>query len=243
MVSSFYFVMWILIYFLIIISGNHFLAEYAFFVAFIGVYLVGMAANSLCREPIERRNRREMITFLEILYTGYLQRLRSRASKRLYMLMASFVYMVIATAGLIIGHADWIIIGIFAFFTFTTGREVHRMNAEYQTLRRATGMSVPQGPMREALDQYAQQRQVASYLELCPKPSASEKALKVFNIAISAICILIGVFFIYYFGSAMLIYGTHGNTGAIINFAYGLLALVYGINDLYSSIKSSFYPQ
>ena len=240
MISSFYFVMWILIYFLIIISGNRFLGEYAFFVAFIGVFVFGSLANNLCREPIERRNQREFVTMEEIIYTGDIDKLRSRARKRLYMLMASFAYMAIATVGLVLGHADWIIIGIFAFFTFTTGREVHRMNDEYRRLCQSTGIDVPDGPFREALENYAARRQSASFLELCPKPTASEKALRIFNIVVSVACILIGAFFIYFFGLTILQYGTAGNSSVIINLAYGLLALVYGINDLYTSLTSPY---
>lgn len=211
-----------------------------FFVAFFGVFILGSMAANICREPIERRSRRDSVALLEILYTGDIEKLRARARKRLYMLMASFAYMVIATAGLILGHAEWIIVGIFAFFTFTTGREVHRMNAEYKGLCLSTDIAVPEGPVREALQNYSEQRQTATFRELCPKPTASEKALRIFNIVISAVCILIGAFFIYFFGMIILRYGAAGNSGAVINLAYGLLALVYGINDLYTSITSPF---
>lgn len=52
----------------------------------------------------------------------------------------------------------------------------------------------------------------------------------------SGICILIGGAFIYIYGSLMLTYGTH-YPEIVINFGYGLLALVYGISDLYTLIK------
>lgn len=237
MITSFYFVMWILIYFLIIISGSYVLNEYGFFVAFIGVYLIGAAATALCRDVIARRNKREFISLLEIYYTGDHAKLCSILHKRLLLLAASFIYMVVATAGLLLGHASWIIIGIFAFFTFTTGRAVHRANAEYQELRQSSSLAFPSsGPWYDALRNYAANRQVADFKDLCPMPTTAEKALRIFNILMSLLCILIGAFFIYLYGSLYLTYGS-SHPEAVINLAYGLLALVYGINDLYTLIK------
>ena len=53
---------------------------------------------------------------------------------------------------------------------------------------------------------------------------------------ISAVCLLIGLLFIYIFGSVILTYGMH-DTYAVINVAYALLAVAYGASDLYTVIK------
>lgn len=237
MITSFYFVLWILIYFLIIISGNAALAGYGFFVALIGGYLIGRAANAMCKKTIERRNRRDFLAFMEIIYTDNQRQLCSIYHKQFMLLAASFIYMVVATVGLFVGKADWLIIIIFGFFAFVTGRQVHAAYARYQAVRDADGVLVPDHPVwHQAVAQYAERRATASFRDLCPPPTASEKALRIFNMVISAVCILIGAFFIYIYGSTMLTYGTH-NPNAVINFAYGLLALVYGLSDLYVLIK------
>jgi len=237
MITSFYFVLWILIYFLIMVSGNAALANYGFFVALVGVYLIGLVANALCKETIERRNRRDFLALMEIIYTDNQRQLCGIFHRRFVLLAASFIYMVVATVGLLVGKADWLIIIIFGFFAIMTGRQVHAAYSRYQAIRDADGVLIPDNPVwRQAVAQYAERRSTASFRDLCPPPTASEKALRIFNMVISVICILVGAFFVYIYGSIMLVYGTH-YTDAVIGFAYGLLALAYGVSDLYTLIK------
>lgn len=229
--------MWIAVYLLIGLSGSRALNEYAFYVAFLGVFLAGYAANRLCRGAIERRSRRQMTATLEMIHTDDIGQLRRIYRNRLIMSAASFIYMVIATAGLLLGEASLVIVAIFAIFTYLNGKEVHKTNSVYQKLKEAQHIEVPdEGPMREALANYAYQRERASFKELTPVPTADEKALRVFNIVMSVLCLIIGALFVYFFGHIVLEYGT-SQTGAVINAAYGLLALLYGAIDLYSLTK------
>lgn len=235
MITSFYFVMWIAIYFLIFLSGNPTLIDYGFYAAFIGVFLLGRAADSLCRDAIDRRNERDVTAMLEILYTGDKRKLVSVFHKKFLLAAASFIYMAIATIGLLFAHASLIIVGIFALFTFFSGKEVHRANSNYQKLKNSSEIVVGD-EMRQALDAYAARRRSVEYKDVAPVVSSGEKALRIFNIVISAVCLLIGLLFIYIFGSVILTYGMH-DTYAVINVAYALLAIAYGASDLYTVIK------
>ena len=128
MITSFYFVMWIAIYFLIFLSGNPTLIDYGFYAAFIGVFLLGRAADSLCRDAIERRNERDVTAMLEILYTGDKRKLVSVFHKKFLLAAASFIYMAIATIGLLFAHASLIIVGIFALnFHRHVGESFHQL--------------------------------------------------------------------------------------------------------------------
>ena len=239
MITSFYFVLWIAVYLLIDFSGVAFLQQYAFFVAFLAVILLGRWANELWRRPIEDRSRRDFNAILEIFYTKDYARLVSIRRRDLWLAAASFIYMAVATVLLFVAE-EWVIGAIFGFIAFQMGREMHRSYASYSALRSLGTMPEPEGEFSDALAQYSHVRSYRSYRELLPPPSTGEKALRIFNIVIAVLCLVIGVVFLYLFGSIVLYHGTR-YPGAVINALYGALALLYGTTDLVSMIRGYNY--
>ena len=123
MKTSFYFVLWILIYPILGLLNNSFIDNNAFIVALAVVWGLSWLLNRIMPNTLTYERALNVAPILEDVYTGNVASFSKRLSKEATIELVTAIYFIVTTIVIAIaifkaGVNDWIALLIFGFFTF-----------------------------------------------------------------------------------------------------------------------------
>ena len=123
MKTSFYFVLWILIYPILGLLNNSFIDNNAFIVALAVVWGLSWVLNRIMPNTLTYERALNVAPILEDVYTGNVASFSKRLSKEATIELVTAIYFIVTTIVIAIaifkaGVNDWIALIIFGFFTF-----------------------------------------------------------------------------------------------------------------------------
>lgn len=248
MKTSFYFFLWILIYPILGLFNNDFIAENSFVVAIAIVWGLSWLLNRMMPETLTYERVSQIAPIMENVYTGnvssFIKRLRTETRietfTSIYFLVTTAV---IAYAVFKAGVNDWIALIVFGFFTFgSISRSISLNKAQASVKSNPT----PEQCAKTAEEVYKldyaayyEGRQSYSYEQMLPSRPRHFKAFQIFSIVIAGICSLLGLLYVIF--AAIIMIGSNSpveDTFACMYLLYGSLATYFGIKDFSSIIQS-----
>lgn len=248
MKTSFYFVIWILIYPLLGLINNSFIDNNSFFVALAVVWGLSWLINRMMPATLTYERASEMAPILENIYTGDVSAFSKRLSRETIISMVTAIYFLVST--FVIGMAvfkygvnDWFALIVFGFFTFGAISRLVTFNKARVSLK---NNPMPEQCIEIADDiykpdyaSYYEARRIATYEQMLPPRPRSYKLFQVFSLVVAAVAALLGLIHITLAIIVMVEQSGPANEAlAGMYFLYGSLAAYFGINDFISIIQS-----
>lgn len=251
MKTSFYFVLWILIYPLLGLLHNPLIAADSFFVALLVVWGISWLLNRAMPETLAYERRLRLWPILEDIYRGdvgsFSRRLRRQAVVEtvtsLYFCLTAVVVVIGALRG---GAQDWVILIIFGFFAFgAIARSVKLVNA-YQALK---DDPTPQKCIETAqavyglnyASYYQARHGAGSYEDIFPPRPPYFTAFQIVSLLFALAACVLGLFYVV---SGVIVMVQRSsfiiNAAAAMYFLYGSLAVYFGVRDTISIFNTSF---
>ncbi len=248
MKTSFYFVLWILIYPILGLFNNDFIAENSFVVAVAIVWGLSLLLNHMMPKTLAYERVSQIAPIMENIYkdnvNAFIKRLRTETRietfTSIYFLVTTAV---IAYAVFKVGVNDWIALIIFGFFTFGT---ISRSINLSKNLAKVKSNPAPEQCAETAEEVYKldyaayyEGRQSNAYELMLPPRPQHFKAFQIFSIVIAGICALFGI--LYIISAIIIIIGSSSlaeDALAGMYFLYGSLATYFGIKDFVTTFQS-----
>lgn len=247
MKTSFYFVVWILIYPLLGLFNSTFIDENAFIVALLAVWGLSWLINRTMPDTLAYERASQAASILEDIFTGNLIHFRKRITRQAIIECITSFYFLITTLVLVMkvagyGGDDWLALIVFALFTYSTIARSIRLLHDYSRLKAHTTKEECERIASDTYvldyDAYARDRERDSYANLLPRKPKHYKAFQIVSMFIAGICVCLGLIYIVMGVTVMFGHDSIG-TGAIAGmyFLYGSLATYFGIKDLISNAE------
>ncbi len=247
MKTSFYFVLWILIYPILGLFENSFINNNSFIVALAAVWGLSWLLNRIMPETLTYERASQITPILEDIYTGNVTSFEKRLSREANIEVLTAIYFIVTTVVIAIaifkaGVNDWIALAIFGFFTIgAISRSAGLVKAKSQLNDNPTPeqcMDIAEETYKLDYASYYEARNGADYSHMMPEKPKHFKIFQVCSTIISAICTLLGAAHIIlgvilFFGQPIEV-----QTIAGMYFLYGTLATYFGIKDFISGVSS-----
>lgn len=247
MKTSFYFVLWILIYPILGLFNNSFINNNAFVVALGFVWGLSWLLNRIMPNTLTYERALNIAPVLEDVYTGNVTSFNKRLSKEATIETVTAIYFIVSTIVIALaifkaGVNDWIALIIFGFFTFgTVSRSVKLIKAKTELKRnpdREQCMEIAEKTYELDYASYYEARNSADYNHIMPEKPKYFKVFQICSTIISAICTLLGAAYIILGIILFLGQSIEVQTIAGMYFLYGTLATYFGIKDFLSCIRT-----
>ena len=248
MKTSFYFVVWILIYPLLGLFHNSFIDQNAFIVALLAVWGLSWLLNRTMPETLAYERVSQTIPLLEDVYTGNIQRFTKHITRQAIIEAIFSFYLLITTLVILIsiadsGGEDWLALIIFAIFTFSAISQSIKLIKAYSSLKahptKQQSEQIVSEIYRIDYPVYAQERERSDYDDMLPPKPTHFKAFQIFSLIIAGVCVVLGL--VYIVLGLLVMFGNNSvGAGAIAGmyFLYGSLATYFGIKDLISCVQN-----
>lgn len=248
MKTSFYFVLWIIIYPILGLFNNDFIVNNSFVVAIAAVWGLSWLLNRMMPETLTYERVSQIAPIMENVYTGnvgaFIKRLRTETRietfTSIYFLVTTAV---IAYAVFKVGVNDWIALIVFGFFTFgAISRSINLSKALTSVKSNPTSEQCAETAEEVYKLDYAtyyEGRQSCSYNQMLPERPRHFKAFQIFSIGIAGICSLLGLLYVVL--AAVVMIGSDSlATDALAGMylLYGSLATYFGIKDFFTTISA-----
>lgn len=248
MKTSFYFVLWILIYPILGLFNNSFIDNNAFIVALAIVWGLSWLLNRIMPVTLTYERASQIAPVLEDVYTGNVSAFMKRLSRESNIEIVTAIYFIVTTIVIAFaifkaGVNDWIALAIFGFFTYGA------ITRSFSLSRAKAGLKsnpTPEKCMEIADDTYkldyasyynAHNR--VAYADMLPPKPKHFQVFKVFSIVISVIASLFGLLYII-LGIIIMLSQSSLEAGAVAGmyFLYGSLAAYFGAKDFVSCLNT-----
>ena len=245
MKTSFYFVVWILIYPLLGLLHNSFINQNAFIVALLAIWGLSWLLNRTMPETITYERASQTAPLLEDIYIGNIARFRKHITRQAIIEALFSFYLLITTLVILLsitdsGGNDWLALIIFAIFTFSTISQSIKLLKAYSRLKANLTKEECEQILSETYhidySVYAEERNRRNFEDMLPPRPAHFRAFQIFSMIVSGICVVLGL--VYVVLGLLVMFGNDSvGAGAIAGmyFLYGSLATYFGIKDLISS--------
>ena len=247
MKTSFYFVLWILIYPILGLLNNSFIDNNAFIVALAVVWGLSLLLNRIMPNTLTYERAINIAPILEDVYTGNVDSFSKRLSKEATIELVTVIYFIVTTIVIAIAifkaeMNDWIALLIFGFFTFGAISRSTRLIKAKTNLKNNPNpeqcMEIAEETYKLDYASYYEAHNGADYSHMMPEKPKHFKIFQVCSTIISAICTLLGAAYIIlgvilFFGQPIEV-----QTIAGMYFLYGTLATYFGIKDFISGVSS-----
>ena len=248
MKTSFYFVLWIIIFPFLDLFNNDIIAEHSFLVAIAIVWILTWLLNQLMPKTLTYERASQEAPILENLYTGNVSAFIKRLRAETYVETVTAIYLLVTTAVIAysafkVGVNDWFALIVFALFAFGAISRSIRLS---KALTAVKSNPTPEQCVETADEVYGldyatyyEDRQTRSYEQMLPERPRHFKLFMIFSTGISVICSLLGVLFIL-LAVGMMIGSDSLATDALAAtyLLYGSLAAYFGIKDFASIVQS-----
>lgn len=246
MKTSFYFVLWMLIYPLLGLFNSSFIDNNAFIVALAIVCGVSWLLNSLMPDTQLYERVSHTAPILEDVYTGNVSAFKKRLSQESAIEIVVAIYFTVTTIviALVIyktGVNDWLSLVIFVFFTFDSiSRSISLIDAKSKLKSNPTSeqcMKIAEETYKLDYTSYHELHYGVSFQDMLPPRPRYFKVFNVFSIIIAVIASLFGLLYIF-IGIKVILSQSSLETGAFAGmyFFYGVLATYFGVKDFITSI-------
>ena len=247
MKTSFYFVLWILIYPILGLLNNSFIDNNAFIVALAVVWGLSLLLNQIMPNTLTYERALNVAPILEDAYTGNVASFSKRLLKDATIELVTAIYFIVTTIVIAIaifkaGVNNWIALLIFGFFTFgAISRSARLIKAKINLKNNPNPeqcMEIAEETYKLDYASYYEAHNGADYSHMMPEKPKHFKIFQVCSTIISAICTLLGAAYIIlcvilFFGQPIEV-----QTIAGLYFLYGTLATYFGIKDFISGVSS-----
>lgn len=249
MKTSFYFVLWILIYPILGLFNNSFIDNNAFIVALAIVWGLSWLLNRMMPDTLTYERALQIAPILEDVYTGNVLFFRKRLVRDCNIETVTAIYFVVTTVVIALaifkaGVNDWIALLIFGFFTYgAISRSISLLRAKATLKSNPTSeqcMEIADETYKLDYASYYDARNGASYQDMLPPRPKYFMAFKVISIIIAVIAALLGLLYII-LGVLIMLSQTNLEAGAVAGmyFLYGSLAAYFGVKDSVSCLHSN----
>ena len=248
MKTSFYFVLWILIYPILGLLNNEFVNNNSFIVALIAVWGLSWLLNQLMPKTLTYERVALIAPILEDVYTGNVSSFSKRLSTDTLIETVTAIYFTVTTlfvalAIFVVGDNDWVALVVFGFFTIgAISRSIKLGKAKAALHSNPT----PEQCRVIATDvyeldytSYYEDHNGVDYADMLPPKPRYFKSFQIFSIVMAAISTILGLLFIIS-GIVILFKGRSIEIGALagMSFLYGSLATYFGVKDIITIAKS-----
>jgi len=241
MKTSFYFVLWILIYPILGLLNNSFINENSFVIALALVGGLSWLLHRLMPEILTYEGISETAPIMEDIYSGNVTSFKKRLSREAWIETVTAIYfcvttVVIGIAIFKVGVNDWIALAVFALFTFgAISRSANLMKANSSLKSEPTPeqcMKIAEKTYKLDYAAYYEERQNSTYESMLPQCPRRYKVFQWFSIIIAAIASLLGLLHII-LSLVIMLNNSDIETQAVacMCFLYGSLAAYFGIKD------------
>ena len=249
MKTSFYFVLWMLIYPILGLFGSSFIDNHAFFVAFVVVWGVSWLLNRVMPKTLTYERVSQTAPVLEEVYVGNVGAFRHRLSARVNIEFITAVYFILTTVVIFIAlittvTQDWFPVAVFGTFTYgAIVKSVSLFKAKSRLNRNPTPeecREIAEGTYGLDYTSYYEVRSyVGTYEGVLPPKPRYFKAFMVFSTVISVIAILLGSVCIFR-GIVIMLSVPSFEAGAVAGMIllYGSVAAYFGVKDFLSCVRS-----
>lgn len=244
MKTSFYFVLWILIYPILELINNSFINNHSFIFALAAVWGISWVLEHLMPKTLAYNRLSQVVPILEDIYTENISGFRKRLLKNAIIEMVGAVYFFITTILIVLdvladGNA-WVALVAFSFFTFKTVSRCVKMLKAHSLLN--------SNPTIEQCMQIADKVYDLNYEAYCeshvglssqemlePRPKYYI-VFQIFSTVVAIAASLLGILFILIGAMGLLFESSfEAGTTAGMCFLYGSLATYFGIKDIFTA--------
>lgn len=246
--TSFYFVLWILIYPILGLLDSSMIDNNAFFVALIAVWGISWLLGRLMPETLAYERVSQVAPIFEDVYTGNVGSFKKRLSQNAIVETVTSAYFVVSTV--VIGYAvfsagvnDWIALGVFLLFTFSSISGANKLlNANYKLKDNPNPeqcAEIAEETYKLDYSSYYEDRQNHSYEEMLPPRPKHFKAFQIFSIVMAIVATVLGIIYLSLgIGVMLASQGAAAKALAGMYFLYGSLATYFGIKDIITIVQA-----
>lgn len=249
MKTSFYFVLWIMIYPILGLFNNSFIDNNAFVVALVAVWGLSWLLNQVMPKTLTYEHISQIYAILEDAYNGNVASLGKRLTRESIIEFVTAIYFIVTTilicvAVFVVGINDWIELIVFGLFTFgAIYRAITLIKAKSSLYANPTGeqcVEIANETYKLDYPSYYEQRKETNYESMLPARPKHFKVFQIFSIVIASIAALLGLFYIVDAISLIMIGSNSIGTGAFAGmcFLYGSLATYFGIKDIITTSQN-----
>lgn len=242
MKTSFYFVVWILIYPILELINSNTIHNNSFIVAFAVVLGLSWLIKRLIPATLTYNRVSQIAPLLENVYTGNVKSLYKRLLQDMTIEIVCAVYFSITTVFIIFsfvksGINDWIALLVFGYFTFTSVyRCVNMLKAKTALKSHPTSelcIHIAENIYGLNYDAYRESHVGRTYEEMLGFRPKYYKVFQVFSTIIAVVAILLGLLYIVD-GMIVVVFDRSLEMGAFAGMylLYGSLATYFGIKDI-----------
>lgn len=247
MKTSFYFVLWILVYPLLGLFHSEFIYENSFFVALAVVIGLSWLIRRTMPDTLLYEKFSVINPILENVYWGNVKEFGKRLTRQTIMETIGSIYLIVATFFIgitifVFSENDWFALIIFAVITYgAISKSIKLNNARVALKQNPTPeqcMEIADDTYELDYASYYEARQEHSYEEMFPPKPRYYNAFQIFSIVMAAIAVILGLinfvlalvlFFTPYVYAAKALAGVY--------FLYGILSTFYGVRDFITIIR------
>lgn len=248
MKTSFYFLVWFLIYPLLGLFHNSFIDQNAFLFALLIVWTLSLVINRAMPQITSYDLVCRIVPVMEDVYTGNVKSFKKRLLKDAWIKTIYAIYFWVTTVVIFLmkvnsSLGDWIGLFIFVYFAITSTSLCVKKIKSYMELK---SNPTPEQCREIAEDAYGQncaayfdaRERAGSYENLLAFPPKHFVLFQWVSIVIAALTALAGLIFIT-LGIVVLlvVYSFEGRAVASMYFLYGFLAAYFGVKDFISILQ------
>lgn len=242
MKTSFYFVIWIIIYPLLGLFHSQALNQNSFIVALAVVWGLSWVLNRSMPLTLRYEAASSRASIMEELYSGNIDELRRRLSRQAWVQFVSAVYFGVTFVFVFFSILrnsdanDWLALVLFGLFAFGAINSAVTLNrAKWRIINdptQETCAEVLRSIYRLDYPSYRAGREVSAYEEMLPPKPPHIRAFRIFSLIMAVVCTLLGLFtllrsiLIFFSGESDIVISS-----GIMYFLYGSLAAYFGIKD------------
>ena len=245
MKTSFYFVLWIMIYPILELTGVAFLRENSFIVALLIVMFVmpHLTKKIFEKDIIYSRNKR-VIDYFETIYTNNVAKIKKGLMTNIILNSVVFIYFVSYVVGiLVMGVPDALLqYVVFGVLSLLAGSWIVKNVSQYMKIKDIVAFDddnleyVLTENDRPIYEEYKEKRATVSYQQLLASLGNGGKALKITSIVFAIICTLLGIMYVYLW-LPLMFFNFNGELIIMAMVVYASMAVYYGIHDLIESVR------
>lgn len=248
MKTSFYFVLWILIYPILGLLNNEFVNNNSFLVALVAVWGLSWLLNRVMPKTLIYERVSQIAPILEDVYTGNVSSFSKRLSSDTLIETVTAIYfsvttLVVALTIFLVGVNDWVALIVFGFFTIgAISRSIKLGKAKARLHSNPTAeecMEIATDVYQLDYRSYYEAHNGIEYSDMLPPKPRYFKGFQIFSLVMAGIAAILGLLYIIS-GILLMFNGRSIEIGALAGmyFLYGSLATYFGLKDIITITQS-----
>lgn len=246
MKTSFYFVLWIVIYPVLEMIGGQMVAQHGFIMALLAVFGISFLLNKLMPRTLVYEHMESSLPVLEDIYKGDVGAFGKRLVRDTTVNIFEAIYFVVVFAIILLSFiygarefAALIVFGWLGYGVVTRAMKFHQaQNALALNPTPQECMTIANNLYNLDYAAYYNEREGKTYEEMLPPRPQFYTAFQVATIIFAVVSALFGLVFIAlaamsFFGSMSIVHGLYWG----MNFLYGSLALYFGVRDVITTVR------